>query len=77
MICNQCGIRLSVYNNSDYIDKICWSCGYYESNSPAFLQNPELFKNLVRHNPVHFMRKYGTYQPIVNTENNSREDNRI
>ena len=49
----------------DYLDKetgfiqsICWKCGYYEDNSPAFRLLPESFKSLFRDNPIHFMRKF-------------------
>jgi hypothetical protein len=37
---------------------ICWRCGHYESNTPAFKSAPYLFKDLVRDDPEHFMRKY-------------------
>jgi hypothetical protein len=37
---------------------ICWRCGHYESNTPAFKSAPYLFKDLVRDDQEHFMRKY-------------------
>lgn len=29
---------------------VCWECGYYDSNSPGFLEYPELHKNMLRDN---------------------------
>ncbi len=46
---------------------ICWRCGHYESNTPAFKSAPYLFKDLVRDDPEHFMRKYCS--PIENKHN--------
>ena len=77
--CPKCDIKLFEYldETSGFMQYICWKCGYYEDNSPAYRMKPELFVNIVRNNPLHFMRKYGTYQPTGNTNNNSREGNRI
>jgi len=46
------------YKNEGFIENICWNCGEYNSNSPAFLKFPDLFKNMVRDNPIHYMRKF-------------------
>jgi hypothetical protein len=34
--------------------------GHYESNTPAFQVCPYLFKDLVRNNPMQFLKKYST-----------------
>ena len=36
----------------------CLGCGHYESNSPAFKRNPELFTDSIRNNPTKFLQKY-------------------
>ncbi len=41
----------------EFTEKICLHCGYYESDSPAYKQHPDLFENLVRENPIHFLKK--------------------
>ena len=54
---------------SGFIEYVCWQCGHYESNSPAFKQNPERFENLVRENPFYFLKKFRK-----STENLQREE---
>lgn len=41
-----------------FIQSVCWKCGYYEDNSPAFSLMPDFFKNLVRENTTYFIRKF-------------------
>jgi len=40
---------------------ICWRCGYYESNTPAFKEAPELFRDIVRKNANYYLVKYAYY----------------
>lgn len=68
---------------SEYLEKdsyfvifICWNCGYYCSNSPTYEAEPKRFKDIVRDDPLYFMRKYGTYQPTGNRDKNNRQGNR-
>jgi hypothetical protein len=56
--CPDCHCPLSKYLSGDYEVLVCWNCGYYESNSPAYKAHPELFKNLVRNDPTRFMRQF-------------------
>jgi hypothetical protein len=56
--CPECQSLLCEYSDECWTDKICWNCGYYESNTPAFKKHPEFFKNMVRENPMGFMKKF-------------------
>lgn len=56
--CPYCNSPLCNYKSGDYTDSICWACGYYESDSPAYRLNTTLFKNLVRDNPTRFMQNF-------------------
>jgi TPP-dependent pyruvate/acetoin dehydrogenase alpha subunit len=49
---------MSKYVTDDFTEQICWNCGHYESDSPAYRQHPELFENIARENPIHFIRKF-------------------
>ena len=53
MNCTNCSKLLQDYfdASSGFTEYICWKCGYYESNSPAYRSNPNGFKNMVRENP--------------------------
>jgi hypothetical protein len=33
-------------------------CAHYEDNTPGFRREPYLFKDLVRNDPLYFMKKY-------------------
>jgi hypothetical protein len=59
-ICPDCGSPLCRYGNNinPYHDFICWSCGFYSSDSPAFTKHPYLFKNMVRENPQYFISRF-------------------
>lgn len=64
---NLCPICSSPMN--EYIDneggwqRICWSCGHYESDSPAYLSHPEMFENMARDNPQYFLQKFLILKP--------------
>lgn len=53
MNCPDCNILLQDYfdYSSCFTEYICWKCGHYESNSPAYLSNPDIFENMIRENP--------------------------
>jgi DNA-directed RNA polymerase subunit M/transcription elongation factor TFIIS len=67
--CPECKNKLYEYTDqeSGFIQSICWKCGHYEDNSPAFRLLPESFKDIVRDNPVYFMKKYSK-TPNLNKE---------
>jgi hypothetical protein len=52
-VCLECNGNLYDYFEleSGFTEYICLKCGYYCSNSPAYLSNPNGFKNMVRENP--------------------------
>ena len=58
--CPECESKLYEYFDKRWIVLICWKCGHYESNSEAYRTDPDYYENLVRENPVHFMRKFGS-----------------
>jgi DNA-directed RNA polymerase subunit M/transcription elongation factor TFIIS len=74
--CPECGLRLYEYREGDWTEYVCWKCGHYESNSPAFKSAPYLFVNLVRDNPIHFMKKYSKYSssPTQNQHDFKHQD---
>ena len=51
--CPDCDSKLQEYLEPEngFIQYICWRCGFYESNSPAYRANPEQFVNMIRDNP--------------------------
>ena len=49
---------MNTYYIDGWIEQICWNCGYYKSNSPAYREYPEMFKDIVRKNPSYFMKKF-------------------
>ncbi len=57
-ICPECDSPLCSYQSRGFTETICWNCGYYDSNSPAFKKNPELFKNMIRDNPIYYLKIY-------------------
>jgi DNA-directed RNA polymerase subunit M/transcription elongation factor TFIIS len=59
--CPECNSRIYEYEDDIWLEWICWKCGYYKSNTPAFKTCPSLFKDLVRDNPVKFLKKYAHY----------------
>lgn len=60
-ICPECNNRIYQYQDGDWLEWICWRCGHYESNTPAFKSVPYLFRHLVRNNPIH-LKKYAHYK---------------
>ncbi len=67
--CSECKNNLYQYIDQEtgFIQKICWGCGLYEDNSPAFRLFPDSFKDIVREHPAYFMRKFA-HQPTGNTD---------
>lgn len=59
--CQACKCRIYGYNDGSWMEWICWRCGYYESNTPAFKEDPELFRDLVRKNANYYLVKYAYY----------------
>ncbi|MEM2139711.1 hypothetical protein [Nitrososphaera sp.] len=59
--CPACGKRLYEYRDGRWTEQICWHCGHYSSNTPAFSAQPELFRDVVRKNGAFFMKKYAYY----------------
>jgi hypothetical protein len=56
--CPECTCPLCNYTSGEYHVSICWNCGYYESDSPAYNTSPDLFKDMVRKNPSEFIKKF-------------------
>ena len=73
--CPECKNQLYGYldHSSGFTQTVCWVCGHYEDDSPAFRLMPELFKDVLRNNRVHFMRKFA-HQPKVNTNNTTDKE---
>ena len=73
-ICPDCNSKLLDYfdKKSGFTEYLCWKCGLYASNSPAYRFSSEMFVNMVRENPSHFMRKI-IHQPRGNTYNTTEE----
>lgn len=59
--CPACNRRLYEYRDGQWLEQICWQCGHYSSNTPAFRAEPELFRDVVRKNGPYFMKKYAYY----------------
>lgn len=56
--CPECNSSLFEYMPGEWKEGICWECGHYESDSPAYKACPKMFVNLVRENPQEFIKKY-------------------
>jgi len=74
--CPECFSKIYQYTDGEWLVWICWRCGHYESNTPAFQSCPEQFVNLVRERPFYFMKKYAGYNPSPKREhpNKTPED---
>jgi hypothetical protein len=48
------------YYDMEWTIWVCWRCGHYEDNTPGFRRAPYLFKDLVRNNPLYYMKKYSS-----------------
>jgi len=53
--CPECQSALCTYSSNSYVERICWTCGYYDSNSPAFRKHPNLFKNMIHDDTDYYM----------------------
>ena len=76
MNCPECSFSMGSYRNGDYIVQICWNCGHYESDSPAYHLNPSLFKNMVRDNPQQYMCLFLKMKPadeILQRKRNAKD----
>ncbi len=59
--CPECNrSRIYEYYDMEWTIWICWRCGHYEDNTPGFRRAPYLFKDLVRNNPMHYLKKYSS-----------------
>lgn len=75
--CNECGYNLHLYKDESFVVRICWLCGYYESNSPAFKLNPSLYVDMVRENPSYFMNKFCKSDENLQGDNNDNNRRRL
>ena len=71
MNCLDCNVSMKDYfdESSCFTEYVCYVCGNYASNSPAYLSNPDQFKNLIRNNPQ-------ILQKIINRNLTERRSNR-
>lgn len=73
--CPECDdSKLIGYYEGKYKIFVCWKCGHYQSNSLAYIKNPECFKNMVREDPD-IVRNF-THQPTFYSEKNNRRFDR-
>lgn len=65
--CPECNGKLLDYfdKKSCLIESVCWKCGHYESNSEGYRKTPEMFVDMVREEPVYFMKKYATNRQLT------------
>lgn len=56
--CSICQCPMCEYVSGNWLVRICWACGHYESDSPAYREHPKLFENLVRDDPLHFIEEF-------------------
>ncbi|HEX7031601.1 MAG TPA: hypothetical protein VF172_01240 [Nitrososphaera sp.] len=59
--CPACGGKVYEYRDGRWKEWICWRCGHYESDTPAFKEYPHLFRDIVRKNANYFLEKYVRY----------------
>lgn len=59
--CPACGSRIYEYRDGNWKEWICWRCGYFQSDTPPFRTQPELFRDVVRKNGEFFMKKYARH----------------
>ena len=52
------------YLDGRWTEWICWRCGHYSSNTPAFVAQPHLYRDIVRKNGSFFMKKYARYKLV-------------
>lgn len=63
--CGSCTGAMYEYRDGRWTEWICWKCGSYSSNTPAFTAQPHLYRDIVRKNGSFFMRKYARYSKLV------------
>ena len=68
--CSACDGKIYEYHDDKWTEKICWRCGYYESDTPAFKVYPHLFYDIVRKNEQYYLKKYAYYDKRI--ANNSQ-----
>jgi hypothetical protein len=59
--CPACNHKIYEYRDGKWTEWICWRCGHYESDTPAFKAYPHLFQDIVRKNRGYFLEKYAYY----------------
>lgn len=59
--CPACNQKIYEYRDGKWTERICWRCGHYESDTPAFKAYPHLFHDIVRRNRDYFLEKYAYY----------------
>jgi hypothetical protein len=59
--CPACRNGVYEYRDGRWTEWICWRCGHYQANTPAFTSQPDLYRDLVRNNGRYFMQKYARY----------------
>lgn len=59
--CRCCDGRQYCYLDGRWREWICWKCGNYESDNPAYSESPELFYDIVRKNGRYYLTKYAYY----------------
>lgn len=60
--CPACNGNVYEYRDGDWTEWICWKCGHYDSDTPAFRACPHLFHDIVRKNGNYYLTKYAYYQ---------------
>ncbi len=60
-VCPCCESGIYNYNDGKWTERICWGCGYYDSDIPAFKESPHLFYDIVRKNANYYLVKYAHY----------------
>lgn len=65
------------YPVKDWLEYICWNCGYYQSDSPAYKLHPELFENIVIENPLQFIQRFLTLKPSDDSYHDDKSDEKL
>ena len=59
--CPTCENAVYEYRDGRWTEWICWRCGHYQADTPAFVSQPDLYRDIVRKNDRYFMQKYARY----------------
>lgn len=59
--CPACNHKIYEYHDGKWTEWICWKCGHYHSDTPAFRACPHLFQDIVRKNGNYYLVKYARY----------------